>query len=44
METKTNPLSVNARGLTWTSDLSPVCQPPPWIQNTTGRSFAPGGE
>jgi len=29
METKTNPFSVNACGLSWTPDLSPACQPPP---------------
>jgi hypothetical protein len=37
IETKTNPASLNAFGLSATSPLWPACHPPPWIQNTTGR-------
>ncbi len=40
METNTNPLSMKSCGLSCTSLLSPACQPPPWIQKTTGRFFA----
>src|SRR4029078_11233391 len=43
METKTKPASVKAFGLTPTMLLLPACHPPPWIQKTTGRFFAPSG-
>ena len=41
--TNTNPRAVKARGFSCTKVLSPDCQPPPWIQNTTGRLRAPEG-
>jgi hypothetical protein len=38
------PTPVNARGLTWTLDLSRARQPPLWIQKATGRLLEPGGD